>query len=164
MSKDVYKRFKQHVSRKASDWIQEILAQGKEPILSVLESVPDLGTAQEREKHWIYHFEGKGCALENIVHNDGAIREREEARDLYKRLYDRFSQTVPQEKVELLIRMTLAGYECVGFCAWDDRYETALDLISLLEKRPGYGLTLDAIDVAKLTFNMFGYTWVGGES
>ncbi len=161
MSKNPEQRLKQHV-RNAPKWVQGLLEQGVKPVLQVLESVPDLKTAQEREKHWIHHFEGKGFALENLVHNEAAHREREERECLYRNVYASFIKNNPPQDAHKLTKMTIAGYDTVGMCAWDTNYEAAWATICLLRKRPGFGLQVSEFDAIEITFNIFGYTWKDG--
>jgi predicted GIY-YIG superfamily endonuclease len=159
MSKDTEKRYKQHTSRRGSPWIKEILGQGLKPRLTILETVSDLTTAQEREKFWIHHYEGQGFVLENIVHNEWAIREREEDIQLYDRVYATLIGHNSPEDADTLTRMTIDGYKTIGYCAWGDRYDTVLATIQLLSRREGFGLHLTEFDAAELTFNLFNATW-----
>lgn len=164
MTKDAQKRYKQHLDpRKASQWVQDILKRGMEPLLQIIEdNIIDLAQAKEREKHWIHFYEGKNCPLENLVHNEAAHREREERAELYKHLYDEYSSYLSHEDATKLTRMSVIGYDHVGPCAWDSSYKAIVRTLKIIQERYGVDHDLNAIDAAKITFNLFGYEWKDG--
>lgn len=163
LSKDTQKRYKQHIDpHKATGWIKELLEQGIEPLLEIVEdNISALASAQEREKYWICHYTEHGHSLENWVHNADAHSERDERRDLHQRLFADFSQNLPPEKAELLTRMTMAGYDMTGYDAWDTSYRVVTRTLALLHERYGIQRQFNEIDAAKITFNLFGYEWKG---
>lgn len=160
-TKDVQKRYKQHVSpKRASGWVQELLDKGAKPELRIVESdISDREIAREREKHWIRYYEGQGHALENLVSNYYAHRERREEQEHYEGLYNFFSETLSHQKTLQMIEMTLRGEKLLGHCAWGDTYETIKQTLKLLTELYGINHELDEIEVAKLTFRLFGYVW-----
>jgi len=69
------KRLMAHVSSSSSDnacnaekkaWIQELLAEGLQPKINILEEVKDARLVRNREKHWIRTYISRGIALMNV--------------------------------------------------------------------------------------------------
>jgi len=164
LSRDVQKRYKQHVSpSRARPWIQELLEQGLKPVLGIIESdIPNLEAAEARERYWITHHEVQGHALENLVKNEVSHRERAEEEALYQRLYTTYAYNLPPALAQQLIKMMLAGHKIAGISTWEDTYVTVIRTINILYKKPGFGLHLNEIDAAKITFNLFGREWQDG--
>src|SRR6266536_2825251 len=130
MTKNLKLRYKQH---RKQPWIQELLGKGISPILDILDSGLLLEQAKEREKFWIGKFEGEGHALENIVHNEWAIRAREEEAQELAGLQRRYAH-LPPAQAEAVIEITKGARNRLSYCAWDDAFDSAFETVKELQK------------------------------
>lgn len=157
MSKDPHTRFKQH-QQKAS-WFRRLQSQGIPLSYSVVESGMSLQEARQREQHWIKTYANLGHPLENLNHNTDAHSEREHQEDLYNSLLEDFSQKHDRYTAYKLAEIHMVAFRKFGGDAWDSAYTAVKLTIKQLEKYPNFGLQLDAIDICKLTFKIFGEEW-----
>lgn len=161
LTKDVDKRYQQHL-RKAT-WIQELKNQGLKPVLSILETVDALEVAKEREQYWIGRYEGLGHALENIVHNEWAIRAREEEAQELAGLQRQYAH-LPPAQAKAIIEITKGARSHVGYCAWDDAFDVALDTVKELQKDGLLDPSINEVDIAIITLRRWNLTWKGEEA
>lgn len=95
MSTNVHQRLARHLSctgtnERKDNWIRELLANDKVPVLREIEQVEDVERARAREQHWIRYCLGRSVDLVNIAITM-TDKEREEVHRERAALYTRIS-------------------------------------------------------------------------
>jgi group I intron endonuclease len=120
---DLKVRFRLHLNQTwknihKNNWIKALLAQGKEPIMEVIETIPNSDDTdwQIRETHWIQFYRALGSPLTNLDTGGIGGKKRSEETKLKiglsqkgKRLSDRHIQFLKERSISPETRMRLSA-------------------------------------------------------